>query len=471
MCQINQPNEIHDGPSARVYTLCGIALLLVILIATVVSWRMYPLFIDTYYHMGVIEGFSQAGGITTRAFWELAPGGRVHIYPPSLHVIGYFLTLVGMSPRTYITLVSAFCYARVHADHLDMAAADNRPAVGLVCLDLFVRTVWVLLDPGGVHRGCGRDGFGPARIFRPGNGPFSGVRGAKFYRDNDAPHRAFPAAGACDQHAFAQKKDRGGLDGRFAARGSLRPVAGPHLGEPGVFAQQPHGRRDFTRRVRRRGKSGVVPGPFGPAFHPLVDRPPRAGTGLDRALLGFAVVFPMGFGGRFLSLNIHWPLACLAGYGLGEMVQWLEKRASLRIGAQILSFAVAGAALVMYPAINSQMGRFMGGPQGGPQGDLPGGPQAHRQMDRQVDRQVDRNPESPRAPDCGKNWSRCSLIGNSPSNRRHCRNCSMHIRAKGLIRQRDPGRAARGKIAKSMPDLAWALDEIKRPAFKWAAAA
>ena len=71
---------------------------------------MYPLFIDTYYHMGVIEGFSQAGGVTTRAFWELAPGGRVHIYPPSLHVIGYFLSLVGMSPRTYITLVSAFCY-------------------------------------------------------------------------------------------------------------------------------------------------------------------------------------------------------------------------------------------------------------------------------------------------------------------------------------------------------------------------
>ena len=80
-------------------------------LATAASWRLYPLFIDTYYHMGVIEGFSQAGGITTRAFWELAPGGRVHIYPPALHVIGYFFALAGVTPRTFITLVSATCYA------------------------------------------------------------------------------------------------------------------------------------------------------------------------------------------------------------------------------------------------------------------------------------------------------------------------------------------------------------------------
>ncbi len=108
---MNPPTEIENGSVNRNYTLCGIATAdRGRLIATAVSWRMYPLFIDTYYHMGVIEGFSQAGGVTTRAFWELAPGGRVHIYPPSLHVIGYFLSLIGMSPRTYITLVSAFCY-------------------------------------------------------------------------------------------------------------------------------------------------------------------------------------------------------------------------------------------------------------------------------------------------------------------------------------------------------------------------
>ncbi len=103
--------ELENSESTRFYTLCAIGLLIVVAIATLASWRLYPLFIDTYYHMGVIEGFAQAGGITTRAFWEMAPGGRVHIYPPSLHVIGYFFYLIGISPRIYITLVSATFYA------------------------------------------------------------------------------------------------------------------------------------------------------------------------------------------------------------------------------------------------------------------------------------------------------------------------------------------------------------------------
>ena len=105
------PNESDNGAMTRLYSLGAIALLIVVAIATAASYELYPLFIDTYYHMGVIEGFRQAGGITTRAFWEMAPGGRVHIYPPSLHVIGYFFSLAGVSPQTYITLVSAGFYA------------------------------------------------------------------------------------------------------------------------------------------------------------------------------------------------------------------------------------------------------------------------------------------------------------------------------------------------------------------------
>ena len=105
------PSEPENQESTRVYKYCAIALLIVVVIATIASWRLYPVFIDTYYHMAVIEGFSQAGGITTRAFWEMAPGGRVHIYPPSLHVIGYFFHLLGVSTGTYMTLVSATFYA------------------------------------------------------------------------------------------------------------------------------------------------------------------------------------------------------------------------------------------------------------------------------------------------------------------------------------------------------------------------
>ncbi len=109
--------------------------------------------------------------------------------------------------------------------------------------------------------------------------------------------------------------------------------------------------------------------------------------GLIGALLGFVVVFPMGFGGRFLSLNIHWPLACLAGYGLGELVRWIEKRAALRMGVQVFAFAVAGTALVMYPAINSQTGGLMA---------------ADLRADLPADREAGRRPEYPQEPDCGK---------------------------------------------------------------------
>ncbi len=172
MCQ---PGEIDQGPSARVYTFCGIALLIVVGIATAVSWRMYPLFIDTYYHMGVIEGFSQAGGITTRAFWELAPGGRVHIYPPSLHIIGYFLTLLGISPRTYITLVSALCYPGCMITTWIWLRRIIGPRSALFAVIFLCGSVQLFLDAGRVYGGCGRDGHGAAGIFGPGNRAFPGL--------------------------------------------------------------------------------------------------------------------------------------------------------------------------------------------------------------------------------------------------------------------------------------------------------
>ena len=145
---MSQPSEPERGEPTptRVYTLVAVALLIVVAIATAASWHLYPVFIDTYYHMAVIEGFSQAGGITTRAFWEMAPGGRVHIYPPSLHVIGYFFYLLGVSPGTFMTLVSGTVLRGLPADDVDLAAADHRPALGAVWPDPVVRAVRLLLD-------------------------------------------------------------------------------------------------------------------------------------------------------------------------------------------------------------------------------------------------------------------------------------------------------------------------------------
>ncbi len=78
--------------------------------------------------------------------------------------------------------------------------------------------------------------------------------------------------------------------------------------------------------------------------------------GLLGALLGFVVVFPMGFGSRFLAFNIHWPLACLAGYALGETLAWLELRPRLRLVAHTLTLVVLTTALLAYPAITLSLG-------------------------------------------------------------------------------------------------------------------
>jgi hypothetical protein len=426
---MNQPNELENGMFTRPYALCAIGLLIVVVVATFVSWNIYPVFIDVYYHMGVIEGFSQAGGITTRAFWEMAPGGRVHIYPPSLHVIGYFFSLVGVSPRTYVTLISAFCYAGCLITTwiwLRRIIGERSALFALILLCgpySFFWTQAVFNAVAGVmvlaplaflaletehFLACGVINFiaitmHPIGLFLPPALVINTLLRRK--KPTRISLQSVPLLGESQavngnssKHCFCEGTDRrlvvahshatcppsekyGVIAGLLAAS---VPVAlyGPWLAH--IWAN-----RAFLPDNRTGGEISL--GNFGGGanlglfFVPfallsvvwLIKRRGPA-LGLVGALLGFAVVFPMGFGGRFLSLNVHWPLACLAGYGLGEMVRWLEQRNSLRIGTQIISFAVALAALVAYPAITFQGGGFMGGgprggPPGGPRGDSSGG--------------------------------------------------------------------------------------------------
>ena len=63
-------------------------------------WPLSPRFLDIYYHLSVMEGFSQAGGYTIHAFWEFAPVGRPHLYPPLLHILMLALFQTGLSEIT-----------------------------------------------------------------------------------------------------------------------------------------------------------------------------------------------------------------------------------------------------------------------------------------------------------------------------------------------------------------------------------
>jgi len=75
------------------------------------------------------------------------------------------------------------------------------------------------------------------------------------------------------------------------------------------------------------------------------------------ATLGFVAVLPMGFGGRFFTFNIHWPLACLGGVGLGQLAGWVEKRSSLRLVSQVFLLCVGVIGLIAFPSLDLMLGQ------------------------------------------------------------------------------------------------------------------
>jgi len=87
------------------YDILSLLLLAIFLVLIAVNLSMYPVFLDIPYHMAVTGGFQEAGGVTTWDFWDFAPEGRPHIYPPLLHVSMSLMMDVGLSMEFVATLV------------------------------------------------------------------------------------------------------------------------------------------------------------------------------------------------------------------------------------------------------------------------------------------------------------------------------------------------------------------------------
>jgi hypothetical protein len=78
------------------WTLLSGLILLVITVLPLARWPAYPPFLDSYYHLSVLQGFRDAGGPTLHAFWETAPEGRAHLYPPLFHLLYLPIHLLGL---------------------------------------------------------------------------------------------------------------------------------------------------------------------------------------------------------------------------------------------------------------------------------------------------------------------------------------------------------------------------------------
>ncbi|OGX30614.1 MAG: hypothetical protein A3D27_01415 [Omnitrophica WOR_2 bacterium RIFCSPHIGHO2_02_FULL_46_37] len=63
----------------------------------IARWRILPQFMDIFYHILTAWGFIQAGGYSGWDFWQYAPAGRIHIYPPLLHIVLAFFIKSGIS--------------------------------------------------------------------------------------------------------------------------------------------------------------------------------------------------------------------------------------------------------------------------------------------------------------------------------------------------------------------------------------
>lgn len=73
-------------------------------------WPLLPFFLDSYYHLNVIQAFRDAGGVVLHDFWEFAPLGRPHLYPPALHLLVLSLDWFHVSPVTLARLFTVVTY-------------------------------------------------------------------------------------------------------------------------------------------------------------------------------------------------------------------------------------------------------------------------------------------------------------------------------------------------------------------------
>ena len=69
-------------------------------------WFAFPLVLDPFYHLMVAKEVAAAGGPIAYEWWQYAPVGRPHLYPPILHLLLSGLLQAGIWPITSIRLAS-----------------------------------------------------------------------------------------------------------------------------------------------------------------------------------------------------------------------------------------------------------------------------------------------------------------------------------------------------------------------------
>ncbi|MBI3312385.1 MAG: hypothetical protein HYZ88_02545 [Candidatus Omnitrophica bacterium] len=105
----------------------------------------FPLFLDPYYHLLVARQLIEAGGPIAYEWWEAAPVGRPHLYPPVLHLLLAGLLRIGCSPIGALQWATIVVMPATFASLCLVMRRLTQPTVAFASLVLAMMPfVWIL---------------------------------------------------------------------------------------------------------------------------------------------------------------------------------------------------------------------------------------------------------------------------------------------------------------------------------------
>lgn len=80
-----------------IFNILSVCIIVLFAALSLIRFNYLPQFIDGYYHLSCANGFIKSGGWVGIDWWNFAPGGRPHLYPPIYHFLLIFIKTIGLS--------------------------------------------------------------------------------------------------------------------------------------------------------------------------------------------------------------------------------------------------------------------------------------------------------------------------------------------------------------------------------------
>lgn len=118
------------------------------------QWPLFPPMLDPAYHLLIAKQVAEAGGPIVYEWWEASPDGRVHLYPPALHLVLAVWLGAGAAPVSALRLMSiAMAPALLISMYFVARRLFGRPVALASALMGMLPFSWLLLVSRGLASG------------------------------------------------------------------------------------------------------------------------------------------------------------------------------------------------------------------------------------------------------------------------------------------------------------------------------